>query len=277
MTKKPPRNPSIEVTGELRGHLERLSEQAQNGELTAHRRRTLQVEVQSVMGELSKLLQAIDPISQPVAVFDPSNPKVVGRFVSLALVAQERQQLADVMPAYGAGVYAIYYVGPFEPYAPISGTETPIYVGQASPQMPNARTPMEQGVKLTGRLTEHRKNVAKATSTLSLDDFQYRALVVQSGWETAAEDYLIHLFRPIWNKEVKILFGFGKHGDASETRANKKSPWDTLHEARKWATTENAKSPEKIIAELVEHFDRHPPFTDIQRLLDSFLEELRQV
>lgn len=277
MSKARNRNPDAEAIANLRSNLERLSEQAQVGELTAPRRRNLQREIQSALEGLNKLLIAIDPIAQPSAVFDPSNPKIVGRFVSLALVAQERRPLAGVAPAYGAGVYAIYYKGPFPAYGPISGTETPIYVGQASPQISNARDPVEQGAKLTGRLSEHRKNIAKATSTLSLDDFEYRALVVQSGWETAAEDYLIHLFHPVWNKEVKILFGFGKHGDAAETRANKRSPWDTFHEARAWATTENAKTPEQIEAELVAHFAKHPPFRGIQKLLDSFLEELRQV
>ena len=73
-------------------------------------------------------------------------------------------------------------------------------------------------------------------------------LVVQSGWETAAEDYLIRLFRPIWNKETKILYGLGKHGDSAETRTNKRSLWDTLHPARVWAapTLEDARSPAEI-------------------------------
>ena len=70
---------------------------------------------------------------------------------------------------------------------------------------------------MSGRLNEHRKNIAKAASTLRLDDFEYRALVVQTGWQSAAENYLIDLFKPIWNNEVGICYGFGKHGDAPET------------------------------------------------------------
>jgi hypothetical protein len=185
--------------------------------------------------------------------------------------------LREVPQSYGSGVYAIYYNGPFESYAPISGTETPIYVGQAAPSMNNARTPLEQGARLASRLGEHSKNISKAVSTLSIDDFEFRSLVVQSGWETAAEDYLIHLFRPIWNREVKILFGLGKHGDASETRGNKRSPWDTMHAARSWATTEIGKSVETINEELREHFAVHPAFPDLESVLTSFIEELRQV
>ena len=176
-------------------------------------------------------------------------------------------------------MYAIYYNGPFPAYAPISGTETPIYVGQAAPAINNARTPLEQGPRLSSRLSEHGKNIAKATTTLDLADFECRSLVVQSGGQTAAEDYLIHLFRPIWNSETNILYGLGKHGDDATTRANKRSPWDTLHPGRKWAekSKEDAKAPGTIEAELTRHFAEHPAFKDIEHVLTSFLDELRQI
>lgn len=276
MTKRHMPNLQADALKTLRDHLGTLAAHVR-GEITANQRKTLQTEVREVIGELGELLQSIDPISLPTAVFDPSNPKVVGRFVALAMVAQERKPLADLTQAYGSGVYAIYYSGPYGAYAPIRGTETPIYVGKSGPQVQGARTPLEQGPKLTGRLKEHRGNISKATATLDVADFFYRALVVQSGLEVAAEEYLIHLFRPIWNKEVGILFGIGKHGDASTTRANKRSPWDTLHEARAWATTQIGKSPDQIKAEVVAHYLKHPPYVDLQSVLDSFLEELRQV
>nr|WP_232093526.1 Eco29kI family restriction endonuclease [Sphingomonas paucimobilis] len=95
---------------------------------------------------------------------------------------------------------------------------------------------------------------------------------MQSGWETAAEDYMIHLFRPIWNSETSILYGLGKHGDDATTRANKRSPWDTLHPWRKWAekSKEDAKSPETIDTELTRHFQEHPVFPDLEHVLTSF-------
>jgi Eco29kI restriction endonuclease len=146
------------------------------------------------------------------------------------------------------------------PYAQISCSETPIYVGQASPAKANARAPMEQGDRLARRLDDHRRNIAKATSTLSIDDFECRMLVVQSGWETAAEDYLIDLFKPIWNNETNILYGLGKHGDDADTRANKRSPWDTLHPGREWAakTTQDARTPQQIQTDLRQHFQGRP-------------------
>ena len=210
---------------------------------------------------------------------NPSNPKVVGRFVALALVAQDRHPLAEIPKFYGSGVYAIYYNGSYPAYSPISGTETPIYVGQAAPTASNARTPVEQGAKLCGRLGDHRKNINKACSTLDLAEFEFRSLVVQSGWETAAEDYLIHLFRPVWNSETNVLYGLGKHGDSATTRANKRSPWDTLHPGRPWAvaTTVDAKSVSQINNELAAHFANHLAYQDLDAVLTSFIEELRQV
>ena len=47
---------------------------------------------------------ATDPIITPKASFDPSDPKVVGRMVALALLAQVRVPLNTIEPTYGSGV-----------------------------------------------------------------------------------------------------------------------------------------------------------------------------
>jgi hypothetical protein len=62
--------------------------------------------------------------------------------------------------------------------------------------------------------------------------------------------------------ETGICHGLGKHGDADETRGNKRSPWDTLHPGRTWAA--NARNgdrfPEAVIrANLKAHFAAKPP------------------
>lgn len=267
------------AVSELRAAIDRLSVEAANSTLSSVMRKRLEAELRELVDQLSLLLGKLDPIRQPVSVFDPGNPKVVGRFVSLALVAQQRHPLSEIPRTYGSGVYAIYYIGKFPAYAPLSGSETPIYVGQAAPLMNNARTPREQGARLCSRLSDHRKNIVKASASLELSDFEFRSLVVQSGWETAAEDYLIHLFRPVWNSETNILYGLGKHGDDASTRANKRSPWDTLHPGRTWAakSAEDAKSTDQIATELTAHFAAHPVFVSLDEVLASFLEELRQV
>jgi hypothetical protein len=160
-----------------------------------------------------------------------------------------------------------------------SKKEHPIYVGKADPADMAGKTAFEQGERLAGRLDEHRKNIAKADSTLNLDDFEYRALVVQTGWQNSAENYLIHLFKPIWNNEVGICYGFGKHGDDPGTRANMRSPWDTMHPGRDWAHRDtkmkDARSADVIAEDIAKHLARYPPFKSIDQILRLFLEEIR--
>ena len=269
---------TIQLVAKLKQQLDSLVSHTSGTTLTAPERRKLDTEVRVVMSSLEALLREIDPVRQPTAIFDPSNPKIIGRFIALALVAQNREPLSEVQPFYGSGVYAIYYKGTFAPYRLISGLETPIYVGQAAPAINAARTPIEQGDKLSRRLKEHSRNISLATSTLKISDFEYRALVVQSGHETAAEDYLIHLFKPIWNNETDILFGLGKHGDDAKTRANKKSPWDTLHPGRAWANgSPDGRTKARIDVDLATHFKGHRIYKNVDDVLREFVEELRQV
>jgi len=254
-----------------------LEEGASEG-LTAPARKKLIEEAHEIQEQLTKLLRAVDPVKLPSAVFDPSEPKLVGSFTALAMVAQPEMPLASVERFYGSGIYALYYKGGFPLYGPIRSTETPIYVGKADPALGSARTPVQQGERLAGRLADHRRNVNKADN-LDIDDFTCRALVVQSGWQSAAESYLIHLFQPIWNKEIGLIFGFGKHGDAATTRANKRSPWDTLHQGRGWAgadALEDAKTPMQIETEVSNHLSKGKIFSDLEAVLEAFVRELRQ-
>ena len=262
----------------IREEIARFVEAATEKVLPGALRNRVDLALRALASDVEGALEKIDPVALPTVVFDPSNPKVIGRFTALAMVAQDRMPLAEIGKFYGSGVYAIYYRGAYAPYASVSATETPVYVGQAAPGMANAHTARDQGPRLAARLNEHAKNIAKATTTLDLKDFEARFLVVQSGWETAAEDYLIHLFRPIWNNETNILYGLGKHGDSADTRGNKRSPWDTLHPGRAWAakSKEDARAPEVILSDLTAHFARHPPVTDRTELLETFFAGLRQ-
>ena len=266
-----------EIAG-LRDRVAALTSLADSAPFSPAARRKVDHELRVVIETLEAALRRLDPIAMPRAIFDPSNPKVIGRFTALALVAQDRVPLNAVGQFYGSGVYAIYYRGPYPLYEPLSGTETPIYVGQAAPSNQGAHTARDQGPRLAVRLNEHRKNIAKAIGTLDVADFDARYLVVQSGWETAAEDYLIHLFKPIWNNETNLLYGLGKHGDSATTRANKRSPWDTLHPGRAWAanSTEDARPVEQITTDVTAHFARHAPYRERATLLEDFFAELRQ-
>ena len=218
----------------------------------------LRLDIGAALKRLLPLSRELDPIKQPVFVFDPTNPEIVGQLIGRTMMEQARYPLSSVPKFYGSGVYAIFYNGTFDAYRPIRRKDTPIYVGKADPPTPDAKIPEEQGPKLSMRLGEHAKSVRAAATTLSTDDFECRFLVVQSGWQRAAEDYLLHQFHPIWNS--KICYGFGKHGDDPGTRANTRSPWDSLHPGRPWATREgnviNPLSLDAIKAFIAEHFTK---------------------
>jgi len=230
---------------------------------------------------LREVMDDLDPMKRPSFVFDPSNPNVAGRIAGVAMIAQARKPLAVGERFYGSGVYALYYNGDFPAYAAISKKEHPVYVGSADPAHPGSKTVTEQGDRLANRLNDHRRNLQKATTTLRVEDFDYRALVVQTGWQSAAEEYLIDLFKPIWNSEIGICYGFGKHGDAPATRANLRSPWDTLHPGRDWAHRDvnmrDAWPVERIIERINEHFVKYPPLGSVDEILRRFLDEMRAV
>jgi hypothetical protein len=236
-------------------------------------------EIVSIVEQLERVRVALDPIREPESLFDPSNPRVVGKFGGIALVAQDRHPIDAVPRFYGSGVYALYYAGSFQPYAPIVGTETPIYVGKADPEDANAKTSRAQGDKLYGRLREHLRSIRKASSSLAVGDFTARYLVIQTGQQVSAEAYLINLFKPVWNDECRICYGIGKHGDRADKRSNDRSPWDTLHPGREWAANAilvDAKPTAQIVAELQAHYKLHPPFKTIDEVLKQFYEDLKQ-
>jgi hypothetical protein len=275
---KAPRSPADQLVAKLRKDMADIAMQARAAELAPHGRRKLNQEIERAAQNLNALLAELDHVKPPRAIFDPGNPRTVGFFIALAMTAQPRQPLKSMGEFYGSGVYAIYFNGDYPLYEPVCRTETPIYVGQAASGDENARTPAEQGLRLAARLNEHRKNIERANS-LRIEDFECRALVVQTGWETGAEDYLIRLFRPIWNNETKLVFGLGKHGDSASTRRNKRSPWDTLHEGRAWAGAEtlaDAKSPEKIAVELGKHFAGTKIYKTFDDVLAGFVADLQQ-
>src|SRR5690625_270334 len=239
--------PELEAVQQLSAAVQQLSAALKNligtvkeDELTNPRLRELRQQLGKTIAELDEFERSLDPVAQPEAVFDPSNPNVVGAFIALALQSRNRAPLSEVResPFHGSGIYAIYYCGGFDVYSALEGTEHPIYTGKSDPVSPAATTPVAQGQKLFRRLKEHAKSIDKG-EYIDLTGFEYRYLVVQSGWQTAAGRFLIDWFKPIWNNEMNICFGIGKHGDSSTTRANQRSPWDTLHPGRPWASDQN--------------------------------------
>jgi len=188
--------------------------------------------------------------------FNPLDKKNLGVSVADALVAREPSPLPPSEPFAGAGIYAIYYIGPYSAYAPISQRdecerEIPIYVGKAVPA--GARKggfglDIPAGPVLFKRLCEHATSISQA-SNLDLGDFQCRYLVVDDIWIPLGESLLIEQFRPVWNM---VIDGFGNHDPGSGRYRQQRSAWDVLHPGRPWAERlqPNARSREAILDNL---------------------------
>ncbi len=236
-------------------------------------------DVTAVLGESQKReLRALRDALNTVLVENAApaeitlgRPDGIARFFAFCFANRPKLPLAELVQNrhLGSGIYAIYHCGEaIAAYQPISNTETPIYVGKADPKDPFAATPQAQGSALHDRLKEHARSITR-TSNLKLSDFQYRAAPVQSGMQSAVEAFMIQLFRPIWNKEVRVCYGIGKHGDSHETRRNKRSPWDTMHPGRAWAaqTAEDQRSHADIEATIARHLAAHPIFKTLPELM----------
>jgi hypothetical protein len=276
-TKKKTLSPYDPLIAELRETMDRIVALEAGQDLRVMKRARLALD--EVTRSITEVANGLDPILRPTSIFDPTDPNTAGRVVALTLVAQKRHPLAKIPEFYGAGVYAIYYNGKFDPYLPLAGKDHPIYVGKADPDNPSAKDAVGQGTKLSSRLNEHARSIGKADGTLDIDDFDCRFLIVQTGFQKSAEDYLINFFKPIWNSEQKICFGLGKHGDSSETRGNKRSPWDTLHPGREWAdrSEEDQKPRELILRQIESHLSAHPPYAALDEIFDEFMLDMRQL
>lgn len=227
---------------------------------------------ESVYAELKRVLRVMAPGRHGDVGITLGRSDGIAKFFAFSFVATPRLPLSELgaRPFWGAGVYAIYYTGDSEPaYAPLAASETPIYVGKADPSDAFGETLESQGRALWKRLGEHAKNIGK--TNLSVDDFEYRAATVQSGMQAAVEEFMIRLIKPIWNKSVGVCHGLGKHGDKSSTRANKRSPWDTMHPGRKWAadTLANQAERHEIVSRIQSHFHEHPVTADKERLFEK--------
>jgi hypothetical protein len=110
----------------------------------------------------------------PERNFDPGNPGTIGRLVVIALLAQDLVPLRELLPTYGSGVYAIYYVGEHPAYGEICRSETPIYVGKADPDEPTAATPRHQecvcsGVSPTIEQQSRKSNISRSQTDYRID------------------------------------------------------------------------------------------------------------
>jgi len=199
-------------------------------------------------------------ISTPTP-FNPLDKKNLGDSVAEALLNTNIHPLPPEL-FVGAGIYAIYYIGPFEPYKLMAVANTgdkfsqPIYVGKAVPA--GARKGgfdlcADPGMVLHRRLAEHADSIKQAKN-LSLDDFRCRYLTVDDIWIPLAESMLIEMFSPVWNK---LLDGFGNHDPERGRHNQQMSHWDTLHPGRSWAIKlkPNTSAPDQIAKKIFDFFE----------------------
>jgi hypothetical protein len=172
--------------------------------------------------------------------YNPLDKRRLGESVAKALLERPVTTLPPPESFRGAGIYALYYAGPFPAYQRLAARNAadqwaaPIYVGKAVP--PGARkggyglgeTP---GEVLYRRLAEHAASINQA-GNLELADFRCRHLVVDDIWIPLGETLLISMFNPIWNK---LLDGFGNHDPGAGRYNQQRSLWDVVHPGRTWA------------------------------------------
>jgi hypothetical protein len=176
----------------------------------------------------------------PDAPFNPLDKLNLAESLAEAMLKRPVGPLPPQEKFEGAGVYAIYYVGGFEPYSHIAkknqGKEptSPIYVGKAVP--PGARKGgfglgVDPGSALFKRLREHAKSIEEVEN-LDLKDFSCRYLACDDIWIPLGEALLIERFQPPWNV---LIEGFGIHTPGKGRKKQVKSKWDTLHPGRSLA------------------------------------------
>lgn len=192
--------------------------------------------------------------------FNPLDKKNLGASVAEAMLEQVPIPLGEVKNFIGVGIYAIYYIGPFEAYAPLAernrngAFRAPIYVGKAVPA--GARKGGGIGSSssraLYLRLKEHAESIA-SVNNLSSEDFYCRFLVVDDIWIPLGESLLIAKFAPVWNA---VIDGFGNHDPGSGRYQGLKPKWDVLHPGRRWADkcATRKETSDQIAGEVVDYF-----------------------
>lgn len=195
-----------------------------------------------------------------VVPFNPLEKKVLGASIAEVLLTTPVYPLTASFPLRGAGVYALYYTGSgFAPYAPLAQQNAggrfawPIYVGQALPSGGRRGIGIgDDDPALRDRLGKHRRSIiAAATADFGVDDFHYRALVMDDAFIRLAETSLLALYKPIWNTYVD---GFGNNAPGVRRKASQRSRWDTLHVGRIQATdhTDCGETRDQLVAEITQ-------------------------
>ena len=198
-----------------------------------------------------------------ILAFNPLDKRNLGKSVASELLEQTPVSMSNLHPFEGAGIYAIYYVGPFKAYSRISELnkndkfEMPIYIGKAVPKGSRKGGDLNAppGKVLYNRINQHSKSII-AAENLVINDFFCRYLVVDDIWIPLGETLLISQYHPIWNKMVD---GFGNHDPGSGRHSGRRPKWDVLHPGRAWADNcaPREETREQIESEIEDYLRSH--------------------
>jgi hypothetical protein len=181
-----------------------------------------------------------------VVPFNPLEHEVLGAAIAQVLAGTNLHRLSEHFPIDGAGIYAIYYTGNHPSYQKLADHNRhragawPIYVGQALPAgarkgIKAAKAESSAATKrapLKERLKKHLVSISEVESSggdLWVEDFSYRALVLNDTFIRLGEMSLLGIYAPVWNK---YLDGFGNNPAGKERETTKRSQWDTVHPGR---------------------------------------------
>lgn len=203
-------------------------------------------------------------MTDKIIPFNPLDKKHLGESVGQAMLRRPVIPLGELSKFNGAGIYAIYYVGDFPAYQAISSRNkegdfvAPIYVGKAVPSgARKGKTSSSTTTSLHKRLNEHKKSI-ESVNNLKIEDFYFRALVVDDIWIPLGESLLISKFAPIWNN---LIDGFGNHTPGKGRFEGLRPRWDVLHPGRSWAEQckPRGETMEQIMHEAEDHLRNNPP------------------
>jgi len=194
--------------------------------------------------------------------YDPLDLRTLAESMVKVVLEQPVHKLGSLDPFEGSGIYVLYYTGEFTPYRPIAQKnrgnrwQQPIYVGEATRKGGRKGGVLAEGPPgkaIFERLGNHADSIRSA-STLGLEDFWCRYLVLKDFFIPLCESLLIDRYNPIWNK---LIDGFGNKA-LGGPRASKqqKSMWDVIHPGRPGAAFSSHKKypDEKSVVRAVEKF-----------------------
>lgn len=193
--------------------------------------------------------------------YNPLDKINLARSIEAELLARPIDLLSDVGRIVGAGVYAIYYDGPFPAYQPTVAKSRedpaarPIYVGKAIPKgsrKGGLHSDAARGKALADRLGQHASSIQECDN-LEISHFFVRHLMVDDIWIPLGESVLIEKFKPAWNQAID---GFGNKDPGQRRATQYKSPWDVLHPGRSFSLklADSPLTPDFLTQRLSDYF-----------------------